>query len=156
MYIFSCSEEKHKLLYSGCYGDGNSESYNLIKEQYVIHNVQVQKKEYVGHAQKRLGTALGIFKEEKKGMSGEGKLTDNTIDKLQNYCGIANSGNSDSLPVMKSAIHASLFHCASVADRKLHLQHFPESANSWCGYKGSSQSHQLPQACGWSTLRCHC
>ena len=65
MHIFSCSEEKHKLLYSGCYGDGNSKSYNLIKEQYVIHNVQVQKKEYVGHAQKRLGTALCIFKEEK-------------------------------------------------------------------------------------------
>ena len=65
MHIFSCWEEKHKLLYSGCYGDGNSKSYNLIKEQYVIHNVQVQKKEYVGHAQKRLGTALRIFKEEK-------------------------------------------------------------------------------------------
>ena len=89
-------------------------------------------------------------------MSGEGRLTDNTIDKLQNYYGIANSGNCDSLPVMKSPIHASLFHCASAADRKLHLPHFPESVNSWCGYKGSSQSHQLLQACGWSTLRCHC
>ena len=106
----TCLEEKHKILYSGCYGDGNSKSYNLIKEQYVIHNVQVQKKEYVGHTQKRLGTALRIFKEEKKGMSGEGRLTDNTIDKLQNYYGIANSGNCDSLPVMKSPIHASLFH----------------------------------------------
>lgn len=35
---------------------------------------------------------------------------------------------------MKTAIHASLFHCASSADRKLHLQHCPEGANSWCGY----------------------
>ena len=35
---------------------------------------------------------------------------------------------------MKSAIHASLFHCASSANRKLYLQHFPEGATSWCGY----------------------
>ena len=35
---------------------------------------------------------------------------------------------------MKKAIHTSLFHCASSVDRILHLQHCPESANSWCGF----------------------
>lgn len=76
--------------------------------------------------QKRLGIALCKLKKEKKGMGGKGRLTDSMIDKLQNYYGIAIRSNSGNLPAMKSAIHASLFHCASSADRKLHLQHCPE------------------------------
>ena len=36
-------------------------------------------------------------------------------------------------PVMKSAIHASLFHSASSAGRKL-LCSISQSATSWCGY----------------------
>ena len=36
--------------------------------------------------QKRLGTALNKLN-EKKGISGKGRLTDSTIDKLQNYYG---------------------------------------------------------------------
>ena len=50
----------------------------------------VEKKECVGYVQKRLGTALRKLKKEKKGLGGKGKLTDNMIDKLQNYYGIAN------------------------------------------------------------------
>ena len=81
--------------------------------------------------QKRLGTALNKLNEN-KGISGKGRLTDSTIDKLQNYYGIAIRSNSVYLPAMKSAIHASLFHCTSSADRKLHLQHCSQGANSWC------------------------
>ena len=81
--------------------------------------------------QKRLGTALNKLN-EKKGISGKGRLRDSTIDKLQNYYGIAIRSNSVNLPAMKSAIHASLFHCTSSADRKLHLQHCSQGANSWC------------------------
>ena len=74
------------------------------------------------------------LKKEKKGMGGKGRLTNNMIDKLQNYYGIAIRSNCGNLSSMKTAIHASLFHCASSADRKLHLQHCPGGANSWCGY----------------------
>ena len=134
LQIFSRSIDKHQLLYTEYYGDGDSKSFNLIKDQYVIYDTEVQKKECVGHVQKRLGTALRKLKKEKKGMGAKGRLTDNMIDKLQNYYGIAIRSNCGNLSAMKTAIHASLFHCASSADRKLHLQHCPEGANSWCGY----------------------
>ena len=45
-------------------------------------------------------------------MDGKGRLTDNMIDKLHNYYGIAIRSNSGNLSAMKTAIYASLFHCA--------------------------------------------
>ena len=35
---------------------------------------------------------------------------------------------------MKSAIHASLFHCVSSTRRNLH-HHCPDGPNSWCHFK---------------------
>ena len=93
----------------------------------------VEKKECVGHVQKRLGTALRKLKKEKKGLGGKGKLTDNMIDKLQNYYGIAIRSNSGNLEAMKSNILASLFHCASSESRPLHT-YCPDGVDSWCGY----------------------
>ena len=52
----------------------------------------------------------------------------------QNYYGITIRRNASDLSAMKTAIHVGLFHSESSADRKLHLQHCPEGANSWCGY----------------------
>lgn len=39
----------------------------------------------MGHAKKRVGTALGKLKKEKKSMAGRGKLSDTITDRLQNY-----------------------------------------------------------------------
>ena len=47
-----------------------------------------------------------------KGLDGRGRLTDNIIDKLQNYYGMTVRQNSGDLNAMKSA--ASLFHVASL------------------------------------------
>ena len=94
----------------------------------------MEKKECVGHVQKRVGTALRKLKKENKGIGGKGKLTDAMIDKLQNYYGIAIRSNSADLEAMKSAIYASLFHCASSKKRNLH-HHCPNGADSWCHYK---------------------
>ena len=70
----------------------------------------------------------------------------NSSSGMQNMCHITGGPSSScemiilqnkspgNFPAMKSAIHASFFHCASSADRKLHLQHFPEGATSWCRY----------------------
>ena len=63
------------------------------------------------------------------------------IDKLQNYYCIAIRSNSDNLSGMKTATLTSLFHCPSSEDRKLHLQHCPDGANSWCGYTGDQANH---------------
>ena len=62
----------------------------------------------------------------------------NSSSGMQNICHITGGPSSScemiilqnkspgNFPAMKSAIHASLFHSASSAGRKLHLQHFPE------------------------------
>lgn len=129
--IFS-SEETRKLQYTEYFGDGDSKAYNEVENCY--ENIHVEKKECVGHVQKRVWTAVRKLKKENKGIGGKGKLTDSLIDKLQNYNGIAIRSNSGDLPGMKSAIHASLFHCVSSERRNLH-KHCPDGPDSWCRFK---------------------
>ena len=86
--IFRHSTETHKLRYSELYGDGDSKSHKQVKDVYSDDEIEVSKQECIGHAQKRVGTAL---RKLKKG--GKGKLTDAIIDKLQNYYGIAIRSN---------------------------------------------------------------
>jgi len=45
-----------------------------------------------------------VYVVEKKGLCGRGKLTDTTIDRLQNYYGIAIRSNKNKLEDMKSAV----------------------------------------------------
>lgn len=132
--IFNRSMELHKLQYTEYYGDGDSKGFDEVEDTYEEHCVKVKKKECVGHVQKRLGTALRKLKKETKGLGGKGKLTNNMIDKLQNYYGIAIRSNPGNLAGMKKAIYASLMHCASSKDRELH-DYCPDGKDSWCGFK---------------------
>ena len=59
-----------------------------------------------------LATGYGNLKKKVKGLGGAGRLTDATIDKLQNYYGISVRRNIGDLENMKKSIHASLFHVA--------------------------------------------
>ncbi len=60
-------------------------------------DVQIAKKECVGHVQKRLGTRLRKLKDslkkqklaDGKPIGGRNRLTDKTVDTLQNYYGLA-------------------------------------------------------------------
>ena len=131
--IFRRSAETHRLRYSELYGDGESKSYNKVKDVYAAAGIEVAKQECIGHVQKRVGTALRKLKKDTPGLSGKGKLTDSMIDKLQNYYGIAIRSNVGDLQGMKKAVLASLFHCASSESRHLH-DYCPIGANSWCGY----------------------
>ena len=124
--IFLRSEELHNLQYTEFFGDGDSKAYNRVENIY--KNVHVEKKECVGHVQKRVGTVLRKLKKENKGFGGKGKLTDSIIDKMQNYYGIAIRSNSGNLAGMKSNILASLFHCALSSRRNLH-NHCPDGAS---------------------------
>ena len=130
--IFGRSEETRKLQYTEYYGDGDSKAYNEVENCY--KDAHVEKKECVGHVQKRVGTNLRNMKKANKGIGGKGKLTNAKIDKLQNYYGIAIRSNSGDLTAMKAAVHASLFHCASSERRNLHM-HCPDGPDSWCRYK---------------------
>ena len=57
--------------------------------------------------QKGVSTALRKLKRENPGLGKKGKLTDGTIDKLQNYHGIVIRSNVGNSTGMKKAIHAS-------------------------------------------------
>ena len=105
-----------------------------MKGVYEDDGIEMEKKECIGHVQKKVGTALHKLKRENPGLGGKGKLTDSQIDKLQNYYGIAIRSNVGNLAGMKKAIHASLMHCASTEQRPLH-DHCPTGSASWCRYQ---------------------
>ena len=69
-----------------------------------------------------------------KNLGGRGKLTKKSIDRLQNYYGIAVRANSYNLAQMKKPIHGTLFHVASSAKNNYHT-HCPTGENSWCHYQ---------------------
>ncbi len=111
--IFGRSQEKYKLQYTEYFGDGDSKGFSEVQDMYSEENVEVVKKECVGHVQKRVGTL---------------------IDRLQNHYGIAIRSNVGNLEAMKKAIHASLMHCCASKRRNLHMLR-PDGADSWCRFK---------------------
>ena len=137
--IFQRSVEKHNLRYTEFYGDGDSKSFTRVKGVYEDDGIEMEKKECIGHVQKRVGTALHKLKQENPGLGGKGKLTDSQIDKLQNYYGIAIRSNVGNLAGMKKAIHASLMHCASTEQCPLH-DHCSTASASWCRYQQDKEN----------------
>ena len=100
--MFSRSTDNRKLRYVEMYSDGDSKTYPAIKDIYVNSNdsdIEVQKKECVGHVQKRVGTRSRKLKKEVKGLKG--KLTEKVIDRLQNFYGIAIRSNPGNLKRMQ-------------------------------------------------------
>ena len=61
--VFERSIEKHKLRYVNFLGDGDSKSFNSVKDVYP--DTQVTKLECVGHYQKRVGTRLRKLKKKR-------------------------------------------------------------------------------------------
>ena len=79
--IFQRSVELHNLRYTEFYGDGDSKSFSRVKGVYEDAGIEMEKKECIGHVQKRVWTALRKLKRENPGLGGKGKLTDSQIDK---------------------------------------------------------------------------
>ena len=164
--IFSRSIKQRQLKYTTFVGDGDSSSFGRVKdammEKYGDDYV-VQKEECVGHVQKRLGTALRQYKNNKKGqklsdgkgVSGRGRLTDKLNDKMQNYYGKAIRQNKGDLQSMKNSIKAFQHHMIVNETLPLEKQHLycPKDKNSWCKFwkdklKGTStcdDSKRLPE-----------
>ena len=85
-----------------------------IKDTYVNSNdsdIEVQKKECVGHVQKRVGTRLRKLKKEVKGLKG--KPTEKVIDRLQNFYGITIRSNPRNLKGMQDNVMAVMGHVGS-------------------------------------------
>ncbi|XP_065675570.1 uncharacterized protein LOC136091785 [Hydra vulgaris] len=130
--VFQRSIDNRQLRYIQYLGDGDSKSYVHVKNTYP--DIEVEKLECIGHYQKRVGTWLRNLKKREKGLGGKGQLTDATIDRLQNFVGVAIRQNVGNLKEMKAGVLASLFHVASSKNNSLHFPHCPTGSDSWCKY----------------------
>lgn len=133
-----------------------SANYNKWKkgheEETVICN-RVTKLDCIGHVQKRLGTALRELKRRSTGKLKDGKsvggkghrLSDKTIDKLQEYYGKAIRRNitknaksvseiNKAVKDMQNAIYAVLYHCTLLSDSEKRHKFCPKQTDSWCQY----------------------
>ncbi|GFV76979.1 uncharacterized protein TNCV_690491 [Trichonephila clavipes] len=90
---YSKDLETRKLQYVHFYGDGDSKSFDAVKNIYGENSVK--NLNALAHIQKRVGSRLRKLKLKQKGLGGRGKLTDSFIDKLQNYYGIAIRSNNE-------------------------------------------------------------
>lgn len=136
------SWDKLRVKYAKYLGDGDSKGYvSVLESKPYGESVQIEKLECVGHVQKRLGTRLRKLKKnfkgkklsDNKGIGGTGRLTDDKIDQLQRYYGLAIRKNLTSVDDMKNAIWATYFHTLSTDDKPQH--HLcPKGKDSWCGF----------------------
>ncbi|GBN24516.1 hypothetical protein AVEN_245862-1 [Araneus ventricosus] len=129
---FERSEKMRNLQYVKYFGDGDSKSYDNVKDIYGKDNVK--KLEYIGHIQKTVGTRLRNLKSKRKGLGGKGKLAESFIDKLQNYYGIAIRRNTNNLDKMQSSVFAAVFHVCWIKSQPVYLQ-CPTGTESWCKYQ---------------------
>lgn len=143
--MFERSEEKHGVKYVKYVGDGDSKTFKGIITRNIYGNdVNVQKKECVGHVEKRMGTRLRNAKKANKGIGGKGKgkLTDKAIGELTKFYGLAIRRNSDSVQDMKEAIWATYFHCSSSDENPQH-QKCPSGEHSWCKWRKAEATDSL-------------
>ena len=115
--MFLQSIDKNNLKYTEYIGDGNSNSFGVAKkaltekygEKYVV-----RKEDWIGHIQKRMGSALRTYKNNCKGsdlpdgktVGGVGRLTDKIIDRIQTYYGYAIQNNKGNYEKIVKAIRA--------------------------------------------------
>ena len=122
-----------KLRYIEYYGDGDTKSFSSVEKVYT--GINVNKKECIGHVQKRMGTRLRKLVKENKGLGGTGKLNNHMIDKLQNYYGISIRRNvGTDVATMKTAVWAGFYHAISSPTKNWHA-HCPKGSDSWCGFQ---------------------
>jgi len=133
--LFSRSVKKHGVMYIKYIGDGDSKTYTgLVNAKPYGDEIEIIKKECVGHVQKRMGTRLRECKKKNPGIGGKNKLTAKFIDKLSIYYGLAIRRNSNSKDDMKKAIWATFYHYGSTDSKPEH--HFcPEGPESWCRWQ---------------------
>ena len=144
--MFSRSVNLFDVKYKYYIGDGDTKSFKGLVELNPYSDVIVEKRECVGHVEKRMGTRLRNAKKQNKGIGGKGKgkLTDKVIKDLTIYYGLAIRRNSNSLEEMKKAVWATFFHKCSSDENPQH-QNCPEGVTSWCKWRVAEASGQLEQ-----------
>ena len=148
--IWRRSVALHNLRYTTFIGDGDSKSYpDVVADKPYGDDVEIVKSDCIGHVQKRLGAALRRKKKEcgrrrlcdGKTIGGRGRLTDQLVNKLQNYFGLALRSNLNDIEKMHRAVLAILYHRASSDSKPMH-QYCPEGAGSWCGWRRDKRNYR--------------
>ncbi|KAJ8898268.1 hypothetical protein PR048_003628 [Dryococelus australis] len=120
---------KHEESCSSNY-DGSSGGMEVpgVKEIFErsLSLYNITKLECVGHVQKRMDSRLRRLTTSKKGkklndgrtLDGKNRLTDSTIDIIQNYYGLAIRQNTDSVEKMRTTVWALFCHISSIDDKQ--------------------------------------
>lgn len=132
--IFKRSIETYNVMYRYYIGDGDSKTYTGVVGSHPYGDVEIIKKECIGHVQKRMGTRLHNLVKKNKQLGGKGKLTGKLIDKLTVYYGLAIRRHSDSVQEMHKAIWATFYHYSSTDANQCH-EKCPTGEESWCAYQ---------------------
>ncbi|XP_036148684.1 uncharacterized protein LOC118647819 [Monomorium pharaonis] len=143
--MFARSEELHGVKYTSYIGDGDCKTYKgIVESRPYGDDVLINKKECVGHVQKRMGARLRKVKKDTKGLGGKGKLTAKLIDELSVYYGLAIRRHKDSKEEMKTAIWATLKHKCSTDNNPQH-DNCPPGPNSWCTWQVAKANNKLTE-----------
>lgn len=119
-------------------GDGDSKTHKGVVDANPYPDVQVNKKEDIGHVQKRMGSRLRNLRKAKK-LGGKGKLTNKLIGQLTTYYGNAIRGHCTDADAMYKAVWATFYHISSTDDDP---QHYFCSEN-WCKYLQAASQGKL-------------
>lgn len=151
--IFQRSEKNYGVRYVQYLGDGDSKGFmKVVQAKPYGDDTQIEKLECVGHVQKRLGTRLRKLKRDMKGrklsdgksLGGRGRLSEEEIDKLQLYYGLAIRRHQGNLEAMRNAVWATFFHKASTDEYPQHGL-CESGPDSWCGFqKAVSKGNVYP------------
>ena len=105
--------------YTTMVSNSDSKSFKHLTNLRVYGDVELHKEECVNHIAKRLGTALRKLAASSKksgvtlGGRGFGRLTGNTMGKLEEYYYLAVHGNTGKLNKMYDAVWASFNNASS-------------------------------------------
>ncbi|XP_044579109.1 uncharacterized protein LOC123261528 [Cotesia glomerata] len=145
--MFNRSVEKHGVKYIKYIGDGDSKTFKGILDiNPYDDDPVVEKKECVGHVQKRMGSRLRKAKKDNSGIGGRGagKLTDKVINELSLYYGLAIRRHPDCLQSMKNEIWATYYHKSS-SDKNPQHMYCPTGSSSWCKWQQASAENTLEE-----------
>lgn len=142
--MFARSETLLGVKYANYIGDGDTKTFNALLDLDPYDDITVQKKECVGHVQKRMGSRLRAVKKGTRGLGGKGagKLTDKLIADLTTYYGLAIRRHPDSVAKMQDAVWATFLHKCSTDKDPQHSK-CPEGVNSWCKWRVAEATGEL-------------
>ncbi|XP_072165849.1 uncharacterized protein [Diadema setosum] len=156
------SVSKHKIRYRYMLCDGDSSSFNAVRDVYGEGH-EVRKVDCVGHVGKRMYKALDTVRKQNKGKLADGKGVGRAKGRLRGtsdtgsigrLCKLyrstirkhADKGALDSeeardraVEKMRRAILAILYHSVKLPDPDVRHQYCPDGENTWCEYKKSGK-----------------